>query len=106
LISNLDSSVSTLLVSAALGLEEILLRLTIRKRDVLLEKFLMRFFPKYVHVDPDLERRQAVLYADLASMDIVTETACIVIAGALLGLFGGMDPGRVLLDTTLQIRKC
>jgi hypothetical protein len=124
-VSSMGSSATTMLVSAILGFEEVAMRLSIRWRDRWIGRFLT-FLRKRLcgldglsgcacsarltaamqlpsEADQAYQRRRLVLYSDLAGIDIVAEDVSIIIAGLMLGLFGGMPWERVLLDAVLQL---
>jgi hypothetical protein len=121
LISSLGTTAATVGVSAALGVEEVLLRLSMQWRDRRVARILGRFrrfrgcgagaaavvphdlTPRTVMKRQDNVNRRAVLYSDLAAVDIVGEIASIVVAGVMLWLYVGVPLSRAALDTFMQL---
>jgi hypothetical protein len=121
LISSLGSTGATVGVSLALGFEEVLLRLSIQWRDRRVAKILGRFrrfrgckgrgtavephkaTPRTALKREDYDNRRAILYSDLAAVDIVGEISSIVVSGVMLWLYAGVPFSRAALDTFMQL---
>jgi hypothetical protein len=107
MIASMDSTYSTIIVSLVLGLEEVLLRVSIRWRDRKLLALLSRI--RCGRCSPNdrssefSESRAVVLYSDMASLDIVCENSSIVVSGVMVAAFAGMPPGRAIFSTVLQL---
>jgi hypothetical protein len=99
----MDTSGATLVVAVILGVEEVLLRVSVFWRDRKVKDILLGSCRKPTEGLRPLTRRDIELYSDLASMDIVSENCSIVCSVTMLWALGGMPIERALADLALQL---
>jgi hypothetical protein len=103
LISAMDTSAATWIVSILVGFVEIGLRVSVYWRDSRARNLARKLTHRKRRRLEHETMRDIELYSNLASVDIVAENGSIVVSAAMLYFFAGMPAGRAVGDLAMQL---